>query len=372
MKFITPNRLALVAMLVLGAAASSGVAVATPKPNRAVVKERIFNDCPSSVLTIRNQYPALISINDAQLDCFGFANLHVWRLSRDGDPNPALFDNNSCFSIAGTLTLSGTGKGEAGLQIRPWWAEDQGRLQVRVPDGEIAAFGGVLPFYSFTGSHGITYTKGNPIYLAMIYRPECNTSDHPATMEYQVRYLGVSYTSGPLAFNNCNASEEPIYGCYGILNQAQVGGVFQPFMEPGNSSSQLNATWRHIAFHNCTGNEGRAQCDTVETSLGGGGNGGNEELVPRGVMRAGAHTVSARSGARDLTQRLSYQLATDARVQISVFDLSGRMIKQLVSADQGPGQHAIEWDVREVPSGVYFYRFLAGRDAATLKFVLVH
>ena len=71
----------------------------TPIPNSAVVKTRIFNDCPTSTITTVNNYPGLVSIEDAGLDCFGFANLHNWRFSTDG-ANPIQFDNNASFRFS--------------------------------------------------------------------------------------------------------------------------------------------------------------------------------------------------------------------------------------------------------------------------------
>ena len=60
------------------------------------------------------------------------------------------------------VTLSGTGDGEAGLQISPWWSPNvDGRFNVRTPDGEVACFGGRLPFYSFTGDQGRVLREGD-------------------------------------------------------------------------------------------------------------------------------------------------------------------------------------------------------------------
>lgn len=235
------------AVLALGLAASNALA-ATPSPNSAVVKTRIFNDCPTSVLTVVNNYPSLISIDDAQLDCFGFANLHNWRFSENG-VDPVNFDNNSYFSFASDLVISGTGNGEAGLQIAVWYSQDvDGRLNVRVPDGEIAAFGGRLPFYSFTASHGLVYVKGTTIGLEIVYRPNDLNEDNPATIEYIVNYNGNEYTSCQIPFDQANPNEEVPHGTWGILNEARVGGFFQPRLVGGDSNNNVRATFTDIEF----------------------------------------------------------------------------------------------------------------------------
>src|SRR5439155_13171387 len=109
---------------------------------------RVFNDCFSSTVTTMNNYPVLLSIED-DLNCTsGFANLHNWRFSEDGT-NAAVFNNGDSFRVTADLVISGTGGAEAGLQRCPWWSQDvDGRFNVRVPDGEIACFGGRLPVYS--------------------------------------------------------------------------------------------------------------------------------------------------------------------------------------------------------------------------------
>jgi hypothetical protein len=149
----------LVALAVLVGAGVTPAA-ATPSPNSAIVNTRIFNDCPTSILTVSNGYPASVMIDDAKLDCGGFANLHNWRFSEDG-ATAAVFNNDSNFHFGADLMIAGTADGEAGLQVAPWWSQQvDGRFNVRSTDGEIACFGGRLPFYSFTANHGLHYVKG--------------------------------------------------------------------------------------------------------------------------------------------------------------------------------------------------------------------
>lgn len=221
---------------------------ATPNPNSAVIQLRIFNDCPTSIITTQNNYPALISIRDERLDCQGFANLHNWRFSENGT-DPAVFNNADCFKYQTHLVISGTAEGEAGLQISPWYSQNvDGRFNVRTTDGEIACFGGRLPFYSFTGNHGLHYVKGTSIYLQIVYRPNGLSMANPATIEYVVGYNNVLYSSGELPFDEGNPNEDPPYGLWGILNDARVGGHFQPFLQAGNPDAALQADFNYIKF----------------------------------------------------------------------------------------------------------------------------
>jgi len=245
MKRITPLSVACTAVLALAGFATAFAA--TPTPTSAVVSTRIYNDCPTSTVTVVNNYPDAISIEDSDLDCFGFANRHIWRFSEDG-ATAANFDNHSSFRYSATLVISGTGVGEAGLEIAPWYSQNVGgTFNVRTPDGEIAAFGHRLPFYSFTASHGISYTNGQPIDLEIIYEPHGVKPSAPATIEYRVGYQGNNYTSGRIPFDEGNVSEGPVYGNWGILNQSRVGGHFQPRLGNGVAVN-VKATWSNVSF----------------------------------------------------------------------------------------------------------------------------
>ncbi|MGH9198359.1 MAG: hypothetical protein ACRD1T_21830 [Acidimicrobiia bacterium] len=241
-------RFAMFTLVIAGFAASA--AMATPSPNSAVFNLRIFNDDPNSVLTTVDNYPAQLIIDDSQLDGDGinpeFANLHNWRFSED-DVNEAVFNNADAFKFSAFLIISGSGHGEAGLQISPWFSQDvDGRLNVRTTDGEIAVFGGRLPFYSFTGSHGINYVKGDVIHLEMTYLPNGLSAANPGTLQVDIVYNSTLYSSGPLPFDEGNAAEG--FGTWGILNDARVGGHHQPFIQVGNPQNNLRATWFDIKF----------------------------------------------------------------------------------------------------------------------------
>jgi hypothetical protein len=223
---------------------------ATPNPTSAILNLRVFNDCPISVLTTTNGYPGSILIQDENLSCGGFANLHNWRFSQDGS-TAIRFPNSSAFRFYADLVIDGTSEGEAGLSVAPWWAADvDGRFNVRTTDGEIACFGGRLPFYSFTSNQGLTYTKGETIGLQVTYLPNDLDELAPATIEYEVFLGGMTYTSGPLPFDEGNPAEDPPYGLWGMLNDAQVGGYVQCFLQAGNPEAALSAEWLRIDFEN--------------------------------------------------------------------------------------------------------------------------
>lgn len=247
MKRIGYSSLAGIAAFVLAGSIASS-AFATPTPIGAVINERIFNDCPISTVSSLNNYPAQVSVSDSWNGlCVGFANRHNWRFSENG-VDAAVFGNNNNFKFSATLTLGGTGTIEGGLEIAPWWSPNAGgRIQARLPDGEIACFDGRLPFYSFSNpaGHNLRYT-GGPITMEMEYHSNGLSAASPATIEYRVVYNGNPYSSGPLQFDQGNPAEDPPHGQWGMLDPAYVGGMVQ--VNNGSGGSGYSATWDNISF----------------------------------------------------------------------------------------------------------------------------
>lgn len=236
--------------LALGSLFVAGVAMASPPINGAHVMERVFNDCPGSTLTTVNTYPGTVSFTDQNAGCVGFANLHLWRLSGDAGATAASFNNADGFSISADLLITGDGHAEAGLNVNPWWFVGDGRVNVRTTDGEIACFGGRMPFWSFTDpAHGgLHYVKGHPIHIEIVYNPNGLSMASPGTAQYNLVYDGNAYTSGPLPMDMGNPAEDPPYGLWGILNGAGVGGFMQFFPGQSGAQGQCKAEWTNIQY----------------------------------------------------------------------------------------------------------------------------
>jgi hypothetical protein len=69
---------------------------------------------------------------------------------------------------------------------------------------------------------------------------------------------------------------------------------------------------------------------------------------------------------------IAYELAKGGRVTVAVFDISGRLIRTLVNADQPAGIHQVRWEGTldsgaRAASGAYFYRIKFPNGAASTK-----
>jgi hypothetical protein len=215
---------ALLAVAVLG-----GAAIASPQIDSAIIKTRIWNDFPGSTVTTGNLYPSSLWIQDANLVPPGWANRHNFRLSDNGGISDAVFMNDDGFAFSSDVTITGTVDAEGGLNLSPWWSKDvDGNFMLNTANGEIACFGGRLPFYSFTVNYGLTYTKGTTVREGIIYDPNSLTEQDPGTIRYVYTDASGTYSSPRLPFDMGNPAEDPPYGLWGILNDARVGGYFMP------------------------------------------------------------------------------------------------------------------------------------------------
>ena len=241
MSLPTKTLMGIVCAGIVAASGANALAI-----DSAVIKTRIFNDDPGSTLSTTNSYPALVEISDTPTGT-GFANLHNFHLADAGVEH--VFDNGEAFSFSVDLTIGGAGEGEGGLQLSPWWSQDvDGRFNFRTTDGEIAVFGGRLPFYSFTGSQSLTYVPGTTVRAGVVYNPHGLSSVSPATITYNVNIGATDYTSGPLAFDEGNPAEDPPYGLWGHLNDARVGGYVQVRTGLSGAGNNLTAQWENMSF----------------------------------------------------------------------------------------------------------------------------
>ena len=64
---------------------------------------------------------------------------------------------------------------------------------------------------------------------------------------------------------------------------------------------------------------------------------------------------------------VSFHLESNARVQLTLHDLAGRLVTVPAAGEYGSGAHQISWDAsrHDLPAGVYFYRLTAGDRSAS-------
>ena len=76
------------------------------------------------------------------------------------------------------------------------------------------------------------------------------------------------------------------------------------------------------------------------------------------------------------TTILRYNLPEHTKVTLTVYDMLGRQVTQLVNTIQGAGYKSVQWNATDyfgkpVSAGVYLYQIRAGQFVQTKKMVLL-
>lgn len=75
------------------------------------------------------------------------------------------------------------------------------------------------------------------------------------------------------------------------------------------------------------------------------------------------------------TTTIAYSLREPARVRLTIYDVIGRQVRQLVDSEEAPGEYSVVWDARNsdgqnVASGIYIYRLMVNGSPTTKKMQL--
>jgi hypothetical protein len=71
------------------------------------------------------------------------------------------------------------------------------------------------------------------------------------------------------------------------------------------------------------------------------------------------------------TTTIEFEIPERVNVKLIVYDILAREISTLVDKELEPGKYKVDFDAKNLPSGVYFYRLEAGKFASVKKMVLV-
>jgi hypothetical protein len=135
--------------LVLASAASAQISTI----NSVAIGTRYFNDFPNSTLVVTNNGLPSVEFQESNFGTGGFANRHIGMLSNNGT-TPYHFSPAGNVDFSVTVLMHAAGAVEAGMFIGkipnfPTGAgADTGQFPLLPNNGEIAAFGGFLPFFS--------------------------------------------------------------------------------------------------------------------------------------------------------------------------------------------------------------------------------
>ena len=68
---------------------------------------------------------------------------------------------------------------------------------------------------------------------------------------------------------------------------------------------------------------------------------------------------------------VSFSLPRSSDIRIIIYDLLGREVQQLFNGTLEAGRHAFLWNAAAVPSGIYYYRLIAGDAVFSRRMILL-
>jgi len=68
---------------------------------------------------------------------------------------------------------------------------------------------------------------------------------------------------------------------------------------------------------------------------------------------------------------IQFSLPEQAQVTLNIYDITGRLVEQLVNQNTPAGYHTVTWDASRYSSGIYIARMQAGYVVKTQKMVLM-
>lgn len=68
---------------------------------------------------------------------------------------------------------------------------------------------------------------------------------------------------------------------------------------------------------------------------------------------------------------ISYHLPRKCNVTLSIYNSSGQLIETLENENKTSGQYSVTWEAKNVSSGIYFYKLVAGEYISTKKMLVI-
>jgi len=71
------------------------------------------------------------------------------------------------------------------------------------------------------------------------------------------------------------------------------------------------------------------------------------------------------------TTNISYSISKSDFASLKIYDMLGREIYTLVNEHQAANTYNVKFNAKEVPSGIYYYRLIAGNFTETKKLIIM-
>jgi hypothetical protein len=95
------------------------------------------------------------------------------------------------------------------------------------------------------------------------------------------------------------------------------------------------------------------------------------ELSIEGSLSPNNYSLSIYPNPFNPTAKISFFIPQFRSATITVYDITGRRLETLINTNLNPGNHSLDWNASNYPSGVYFIRMDSGEFTQKQKMVLV-
>lgn len=101
----------------------------------------------------------------------------------------------------------------------------------------------------------------------------------------------------------------------------------------------------------------------------------NEPISQSTTLPDATQLIGARPNPFTGNTSIAFQLSSEAAVNVSIYDVGGRLVRTLVNKAMAAGEHSITWDGKSdrgqsLSTGIYMYTFRAGSVEKTQKLFL--
>lgn len=219
-------------VIALAVAASALASAQYSSINSTRLEPRFYNDMPLSNLTTGNTWPSVFFDDKNVSAAGGFANRHLFSVSNDGGATSYLFQGSDAFTLTQKVTLNVTGSSnkEAGIIFMNNGNGDHIFLVKTDNNGEVAAFAGAFPFFSFTQNFNDHYVPGTTVTMSVTYFKDADNLNKAI-----YRYNG--HFSGSLLWGNVEGE---------LLADTRIGGYLQIVNDPNNPNNGGRADFNDI------------------------------------------------------------------------------------------------------------------------------
>jgi hypothetical protein len=224
------------------------------------------------------------------------------------------------------------------------------------------------------GCHTTGSSNGSVSLVAMADDGTWNTPGEPGT----ITATGNIELDPDLGWDNIKANG------WTITEDPNVNSTPFNYNERGSAVGDVILTWRvnapisagtytvvgRLFFDDGGARHNQSNAEVIDISVG------VEEEDKSPLSNPNSHILQTRPNPFHSITTITYSVPAgmrevSQRVNLSVYDLRGRLVENLVDEGKEPGAYQLQWDKKDRASGIYFLRLQIGEFIATKKMVIL-